>query len=116
MTDFEEWYAVYPRKEARKDALKAWSQLSPDTETQQAMHDALRWQIPLHGWDQPSRRRFCPLPASYLRGERWTDQAPASQPRPVPTADDLAIHQAMRERDRLNAVERGRTFQPWKLH
>jgi hypothetical protein len=68
------FYSRYPRKEARKDAEKAWGQLKITPETEDAIHKALDWQIPLY---EQRERHFIPLPASWLRGERWTDEPPS---------------------------------------
>jgi hypothetical protein len=67
------FWAAYPRKQARIDAVKAWHQLRPNAETVQAILDALEWQR--ETWDNPT---FIPLPASWIRGERWTDEPPAT--------------------------------------
>jgi hypothetical protein len=66
---FAAFWSAYPKRQARKDALKAWQQLRPSTEVQQAILDALKWQIP--SWPDLA---YAPLPATYLRGERWTDE------------------------------------------
>ena len=100
ITDFELFWRVFPRREAKKDARKAWNQLSPDAETQQKIHDALAWQIPMNGWDdQHANRRFTPLPATWLRGERWNDQKPAN------------VKQVQRESARSAGVEYTRWLQ-----
>ncbi len=77
---FEAFWRVYPRKEARKDAVKAWNQARPSGDTQEAILDALAWQCQLKNWQES--KRYIPLPASYLRGERWTDEEPR---REIPT-------------------------------
>jgi hypothetical protein len=66
---FTSFWAVYPKRHAKKDAMKAWGQLRPSAELQAAIMDALAWQIP--GWTDLT---YAPLPASYIRGERWTDE------------------------------------------
>ena len=66
---FDTFWQTYPRRQARKDALKAWRQLRPSAEVQQAILDALQWQVP--AWPDLA---YAPLPATYLRGERWTDE------------------------------------------
>ena len=66
---FAAFWQAYPKRQARKDALKAWRQLRPSAEVQQAILDALQWQVP--AWPDLA---YAPLPATYLRGERWTDE------------------------------------------
>jgi hypothetical protein len=71
--DFEQFWAAYPRKEARKDAGKAWMQMTPEQKF------AARESIPIHVryWEVSERsRHYIPLPATWLRGERWTDELP----------------------------------------
>jgi len=65
---FIEWYAEYRRKDARKDAVKAWVTLAPDAALQERMLAALR------RWPWKPEAKFNPLPASWLRGARWTDE------------------------------------------
>lgn len=67
------FYTRYPRKEARKDAEKAWGKLQITPETEELIHAALDWQIPIY---EQREKHFIPLPATYLRGERWTDEPP----------------------------------------
>lgn len=76
---FEQFWVRYPRRDARIDAYKAWRQLRPSPQTKADIFDALVWQIPLHQWED--RRQFCPLPATYLRNERWTDERRSGQDR-----------------------------------
>jgi hypothetical protein len=97
-TDFQVFWAAYPRRHAKKDALKAWRQLNPDTETVQAILDALEWQKQTDQW----KRLIIPLPASYLRGARWEDEAPACHGRPQPTGEVLEL---------ARSIARGRSEQ-----
>ena len=66
--DFDAFYQAYPRKQAKADALKAWKQVAPGLAevlpklAEQRAHD--------DGW----LRGFIPLPATYLRGQRWKDE------------------------------------------
>lgn len=71
--DFMDFYAIYPRHEARKDALKAWSGM-PE-------HDQLAALVAIVDWRrvwmaQGREAQHTPLPATWLRGERWTDELP----------------------------------------
>lgn len=69
---FAEFWAAYPRKDAKADALKAWAKLKPDEPLRSAMHAALTAQRESEGW-RKERGRFIPLPASWLNGRRWED-------------------------------------------
>ena len=74
MTDygFSTFWANYPRKVAKKDALKAWSQLAPDAELLKRICAALVWQKRQDQWVRDGGI-FIPYPATYIRGERWED-------------------------------------------
>jgi hypothetical protein len=79
---FAVWYSEYPRHEARKDALKAWTQINPDEELFGELLAAVKTQKKTLWLDR--QRQFIPLPATWLRGERWTDevvqQLPSQRP------------------------------------
>lgn len=69
--DFETFWAAFPRKEAKKDACKAWSLMTPEQKF------AARESIAVHVryWEASGRtRQYIPLPATWLRGERWEDE------------------------------------------
>jgi len=70
---FDVFWARYPRRESKKDARKAWDVLKPTPELVEHMLEALRWQIVSEQWTKADGQ-FIPLPATYLRGERWQDQ------------------------------------------
>ena len=67
--EFAQWYAAYPRKEAPRDAQKAWEQTRKDRPPLAAMLATLEWQS--EQWTDP---KFIPLPATYLRKGRWADE------------------------------------------
>jgi hypothetical protein len=66
---FAEFWSRYPRKQAKADAEKAWRQVSPPLAEVEA---ALSWQRALPDWRKDGGK-FVPLPATYIRGKRWTD-------------------------------------------
>lgn len=83
---FLQFWNAYPRKVAKKDALKAWIVLDPDAAVIAEILAALEWQRKLWGDLQ-----FVPHPATYLRSERWTDERPAPvKPNPRSSAVPLA--------------------------
>lgn len=103
---FDMFYAKYPRKEARKDALKAWTQIDGD-EHYDAIMAALDWQAPLWRKREVQHR---PLPATYLRGERWTDERP--------DAVEVVITPTNREREQYQFWVRSVGYgmkTPWTL-
>ena len=68
---FDEFYAKYPRKIARKDAQKAWNQLRPSE--REAALDAIDDHVA--AWNAAeTEKQFIPYPASWLRAARWEDE------------------------------------------
>src|SRR5262245_50890816 len=68
---FMAFYRLYPRHEARGDAHKAWHQMIKGTDPTCIMA-GLRSQVPTLAEKKPEG--FCPLPATWLRAERWNDE------------------------------------------
>lgn len=78
--DWQAWYAMYPRHEARQAGILAWnaavrSGVLPDLGV---LLDALGWQVTANGWT-PDRKQYTPLPATYLNARRWQDERPPVQ-------------------------------------
>ena len=92
---WERFRAIYPRREAWKDAEKAWRQVDGDKHAD-AIFAALEWQVPTY---QRREHHLRPLPATYLRGERWTDENPVSVIVRVRAADAEAAKEATRARE-----------------
>jgi hypothetical protein len=68
---FAAFWAAYPRRKHKKDARKAWADLRHTAALHAEILAALVWQT--EEWaTRPVM--YTPLPASYLRGERWTDE------------------------------------------
>ena len=82
--DFNRFWARYPRRVAKQEALKAWHQLKPSPELVRRMLEALDWQI--ESWDDP---KYIPHPASWLRGGRWDDE-PVVELAPKPVMSEAA--------------------------
>jgi len=85
-TGFDSFWKEYPRKDAKKKALEAWEKINPDAALTETIIKAVVRSKSAGIWTE---RKFTPLPASYLNGERWTDdtkdngQKPKSQAPPV---------------------------------
>jgi len=77
--EFTEFWSLYPRKDARADALKAWRQVQPKNGTVEAIHTNVKARCASGEWTL-DRRQFIPLPATYLRGRRWEDQGTPGVP------------------------------------
>jgi hypothetical protein len=76
---FEDFWILYWRKEAKKDARVAWSKIDPKhyAEIVTAVCSWRRFFL------ARGDTRFIPLPATWLNGERWTDELPVELRSPV---------------------------------
>lgn len=80
---FEEFWAVWPHKVAKQEALIAWQQAGFDEHldgtilVRQRLLPAIRAQTVAYGWGQPDGQ-FAPHPATWLRGRRWEDEVPGN--------------------------------------
>lgn len=70
---FGSFWTIYPRREAKKDALRAWSKVRAD-DYSILLEALVQWR---NVWRQQNRTtNLIPLPATWLNGERWTDEIP----------------------------------------
>lgn len=76
---FDRWYAVYPKKRSKLDAVKAWQKIDPDDALVDVMIAKVEEWAASWDWTKDGGR-FVPYPASWLNGSRWEDGAPTSQP------------------------------------
>lgn len=73
VASFETFYSAYPRKEARKDAESAFAKLNPDEALLARMVAAIESKRASTDWTKEGGK-FIPLPATWLRAERWNDE------------------------------------------
>lgn len=71
--DFNTFWICYARHEAKKDARKAWDQIHPALYPE-IIVAALKWRVAWAGLGRDTEK--IPLPATWLRGERWEDELP----------------------------------------
>ncbi|MCC6650652.1 MAG: hypothetical protein IT348_05845 [Candidatus Eisenbacteria bacterium] len=109
---FEQFWRAYPRKVAKSDARKAWekaARIEPDLLA--LCLAALAWQTRCEQWTRDSGQ-FIPYPATWLRGERWTDENPVAAreaARAAQEAEDREFHARRRARiDAEDAAARAR--------
>lgn len=77
MARFEtEFWPAYPRRQAKAAAEKAFLRLAPDAALMTKMLAALRVQAESADWCKDGGQ-FIPLPATWLNGRRWEDEAAA---------------------------------------
>lgn len=69
--DFADFWTLYPRHIAKKDAARAWSKLT-DAQRVDALVGAVAWR---RVWATKDPE-FIPHPATWLNGWRWEDEIP----------------------------------------
>lgn len=69
--EFDRWYAAYPRHEARGQAIKAYRAARKSADPSTLLAGAERAKARYAGSDP----KFIPLPATWLNGQRWLDEA-----------------------------------------
>lgn len=70
---FEVFWKMYPRKEGKKAARKAWDKIKPDPLMEMQIRNAVRVQKASDQWIRDGGQ-FIPHPATWLNGERWKDE------------------------------------------
>ncbi len=109
--EFDTFWNLYPRRQAKLDARKAWSKLNPSQELVQAILAAVEVQKRSQEWRKDGGQ-WVPLPASWLRAGRWMDEVkvpvePSGESRKdcqhEPRCNSSEWHWVMLERDRQKA-------------
>ena len=71
--DFTDFWGMYPRRVAKKDARRAWEKISANQHTE-IMIAIFEW---ARIWREENREdSHIPHPATWLNGERWEDEFP----------------------------------------
>ncbi len=80
---FDGFWSLYPRKEAKQAALKAWRKVRADELP--SILAGLRVAVQTEQW-QKDGGQFVPLAASWLNGRRWEDEFAIAKQAPVPNS------------------------------
>lgn len=72
-SSFEKFWAAYPKKTAKQNALKCWIKLNPDEELTAEILASLERQKKSVQWTKDNGQ-FIPYPATWLNGKRWEDE------------------------------------------
>ena len=102
-SEFEKFWNVYPRKVAKKSALKAWVACVTKENLDDVVAGAIRF---AHDPNLPVEQ-FVPHPSTWLRSERWND-GPLPERKLSPEereAKELAIIERRRELERKHMAE-----------
>lgn len=87
-SDFADWYAGYPRKVGKGQALRAYRSARKKTDAS-TLSAAVLEQTPTL---MAKGKEFCPHPASWLNGERWEDEPSTPAPGAIPATVAPANH------------------------
>lgn len=84
---FEWFWGIYPRRDGKKDAQKAWKAIDPNHELIKKMKQSIKANLSSGKWklDKPE---YIPMPATWLRGERWNDESSNSSSSVQPENDE----------------------------
>lgn len=99
---FQDFWELYPRREARKDAVKAWDRIGP-ADRVAALVALLDWR---RVWQARADYRYTPLPATWLNGERWTDELPAEHRQVATSASHVIANLPEHDRGEMPAKVR----------
>ena len=83
--DFLEWYAMYPRKKAKGDALKAYRAARKEIGHLELMEKTRKYVRYVEQSQQ--EQKFIPYPATWLRASQWEDELETPHAAPGSYAD-----------------------------
>lgn len=69
---FDDFWLMYPKRMARRDAEKAWARVSPE-ERVAALVALVKWR---RVWLARGEIQYVPHAATWLNGARWDDELP----------------------------------------
>jgi len=72
---FSRFWFLYPRREGKAEAWKAWKKLRPSGSLINQIISAVKWQRETQQWKKDGGQ-FVPYPATYLNRRRWEDEEP----------------------------------------
>lgn len=72
--EFDQWYARYPKKEAKENARKAFTKARKSASLEVLLEGLERYAVSVKG----KERQFIALPGSWLNAGRWQDEIPTT--------------------------------------
>jgi hypothetical protein len=73
--DFDDFWTIYPRKEGKGAAKKAWAKAVKILPASELLPIVRSYSVRVHG----TEKRFIPFPATWLNQERWADEVDEQQ-------------------------------------
>ena len=99
---FEKFWSAYPKKVAKKDALRAWSRI------RESLYPVIMSALEKHKTSQQWQRGYIPHAATWLNGERWEDElSPAAE---SPAASASASDRAAEANILISAMRKSRSM------
>lgn len=93
---FDQFWAAYPRKEAKPKAYAAFQKINPDEELLEKMLSAIeRWKAS-DQWNEDNGR-YIPHPTTWLNQQRWNDDPPKKKNGSV--VKQVVVAQQYQQRD-----------------
>jgi len=86
---FIRFWAVYPRKQAKQLAVKAFEKLNPDDQLVETMIQAVVRQSKTEQWKKDGGQ-FIPMPSTWINQRRWEDEVTAATSEKTVTAQDYS--------------------------
>lgn len=74
---FPKFWALYPRKQDKAKALKAWAKLKVTDELFSLITKGLSAQVVSADWVKEGGK-YIPMPTTWLNGKRWEDEIPSA--------------------------------------
>ena len=99
---FDTFWAVYPRRENKQAARKAFVKIHPDPELLEVMLSAVQRQKQTEQWSDP---KYIPHAATWLNGRRWEDE-PVKAAAPAPVKQVSAQRYTQRDYDEQELEKR----------
>lgn len=106
---FDDFWTLYPKRMAKRDAEKAWARIST-ADRMDALVALVKWR---RVWLARGEMQYVPHPATWLNGARWEDELPvdaapahASHVAAVPTEQKERGEMPQEVRDLLAKLRR----------
>ncbi|WP_426143202.1 DUF1376 domain-containing protein [Pseudomonas sp. DWP3-1-2] len=120
LAGFARFYGLYPKRQKRAEAEKAWLKLSPSPELQATILAALAQHVQQGAWLRDGGQ-FVPLPASWLNARRWEDELEVSTGEAASPAGSIVeiYHEFCPDFDPVTVLDdtlRGMLDERWREH
>lgn len=120
LAGFARFYGLYPKRQKRAEAEKAWLKLSPSPELQATILTALAQHVQQDAWLRDGGQ-FVPLPASWLNARRWEDELEVSTGEAASPAGSIVeiYHEFCPDFDPVTVLDdtlRGMLDERWREH